>query len=172
MTEHCLTRAEILFGCYRKSDANDPKIYLTAALAIMLEYPKNVIDYITDPVRGLPATKYFLPSIAEIREACEIRQHLEQTLAQPTRKSRSQPYQAPARLPGQFSYAEFLAWAATNSKPGRPIGRFEHNPTRHNTNQPAPIAKPPSFEHPITRQMTENEQQSLDRLLELKTENP
>jgi hypothetical protein len=167
-----LERTRILFGCYRKTDANDPEIYLTAAVAILLQYPKTIIDHVTDPVHGLPASKYFLPSIAEIREACEIRSRFEQTIAKPAHKPRSQPYQTPARLPGQFSYAEFLAWAATNSKPGRPIGRFEHNPTRHNTNQPAPIAKPPSFEHPITRQMTENEQQSLDRLLELKTENP
>lgn len=63
-----------MFGCYRKDEVADPEFYLTAAVAILSRYQKQTILRITDPRTGLPASSKFLPSIAEIREACEREQ--------------------------------------------------------------------------------------------------
>lgn len=62
-----------MFGCYRKQDANDPDIYVAAVASILNEYPPAVIDYVTDPRTGLPNRLKWLPTVAEVREACEMR---------------------------------------------------------------------------------------------------
>lgn len=64
-------RTAIMFGCYRKGEANDPETYTMAVAATLAEYPKEVIEHVTDPRTGLPAKLKFLPSVAEVREACE-----------------------------------------------------------------------------------------------------
>lgn len=66
-------RTAILFGCYRKADANDPEIYTMAVAATLAEYEPEVVEYVTDPRTGLPAKLKWLPSVAEVREACESR---------------------------------------------------------------------------------------------------
>jgi hypothetical protein len=38
---------------------------------MLASYPEIVADRVCDPIRGLPARMKFLPSIAEIRAACE-----------------------------------------------------------------------------------------------------
>jgi len=60
-----------LFGFYRASEANDPEIFIAGATAMLAQYPQAVVEKVCDPVRGLPATSKWLPSIAEIREAAE-----------------------------------------------------------------------------------------------------
>lgn len=60
-----------MFGCYRKQDANDPDVYVAAIASILDEYPPSVIDFITDPRTGLPNRLKWLPTVAEVREACE-----------------------------------------------------------------------------------------------------
>jgi hypothetical protein len=64
-------RTAILFGCYRSGQANDPEVYTMAVAATLAEYPKEVVQHVTDPRSGLPAKLKFLPSVAEVREACE-----------------------------------------------------------------------------------------------------
>lgn len=59
-----------MFGCYRKSEASDPEIYAAATAAVLSEYSHEVVDYVTDPRTGLPSRLKWLPSIFEIREAC------------------------------------------------------------------------------------------------------
>lgn len=60
-----------LFGCYRKAEASEPDLYLAAAQRVLQRYPEDVVRAICDPVDGLPSKLKFLPSIAEIKEACE-----------------------------------------------------------------------------------------------------
>jgi hypothetical protein len=60
-----------LFGYYRASEANDPEMFIMGATAMLANYPEPIVMKVCDPVRGLPSTSKFLPSIAEIREACE-----------------------------------------------------------------------------------------------------
>lgn len=66
-----MSRAKALFGCFRRADANDPETYVAAVAAILSEYPAEVIEYVTDPRTGLPRTSKWLPTIAEIAEACD-----------------------------------------------------------------------------------------------------
>jgi hypothetical protein len=60
-----------LFGCYRASDANDPRTYIAAATATLACYPEPIVRLVCDPVSGLPSQDKWLPSIAEIRVACD-----------------------------------------------------------------------------------------------------
>jgi hypothetical protein len=60
-----------LFGYYRASEANDPETFIMGVTAMLARYPEPIAHKVCDPVRGLPSTSKFLPSIAEIREACE-----------------------------------------------------------------------------------------------------
>ena len=65
-------RAGMMFGCYRKQDANDPEIYVAAVTAILSEYPDSVIETVTDPRTGLPSKIKWLPAVAEVKSECEI----------------------------------------------------------------------------------------------------
>lgn len=64
-------RAMILLGCYRKGEAADPEIYTAAVIDLLSRYPALVVEAVTEPSRGLPAKLKWLPTIAEIKEACE-----------------------------------------------------------------------------------------------------
>lgn len=63
-------RAKILFGCYRRGDANDPETYTAAITAILAEYPEEVIQHVTDPRTGIARRTNWLPTVAEIDMAC------------------------------------------------------------------------------------------------------
>jgi subtilisin family serine protease len=71
--QYATKRTAMLFGCYRKGDANDPEIYTAAIAATLAEYEQEVVDYVTDPRTGLPSKLKWLPTVAEVREACEDR---------------------------------------------------------------------------------------------------
>ena len=58
-----------LAGCYRRDDAADPSVYAAALIAVLSEYPIDVVEHVTDPRTGLPRTLKWLPSVAEVVEA-------------------------------------------------------------------------------------------------------
>lgn len=64
-------RARLLFGCYRKGDANDPETYTAAITAILADYDDEVIVHVTDPRTGIARTNKFMPNPAEVAEACD-----------------------------------------------------------------------------------------------------
>lgn len=64
-------RARLLLGCYRTGEANDPQTYVAAITAVLSRYPVDVITAVTHPVTGLPIEVKWLPSVLEVREACE-----------------------------------------------------------------------------------------------------
>jgi hypothetical protein len=64
-------RARLLFGCYRKGDANDPDTYVAAITAVLSRYPEDVIRAVTHPAKGLPIRTQFLPTVKEVYDACE-----------------------------------------------------------------------------------------------------
>lgn len=70
--ERAAARATLLFGYYPRNEANDPEIFITGATAMLASYPEIVVERVCDPIRGLAARNKFLPSIAEIRAACEL----------------------------------------------------------------------------------------------------
>lgn len=61
----------LMYGCYRKDDASNPEVFLTAASAILAEYSDEVIRYVTDPRTGLPSNLKWPPQASEVREACK-----------------------------------------------------------------------------------------------------
>ena len=63
LTSYAGQRAELLLGCYRTGDANDPEIYVAAITAILSRYPEQVITSVTHPATGLPSKKGWLPTI-------------------------------------------------------------------------------------------------------------
>lgn len=67
-------RAALLFGCYRRGDANDPDTYCAAVAAVLIGFPRDVVQYVTDPRTGIPGTEQWLPSVAEVKQACIQRQ--------------------------------------------------------------------------------------------------
>lgn len=66
-----VSRAQALFGCYRRDDAHDPETYAAAISAVLAQYPPDVVKLVTDPRTGLPSRNKWLPNVAEVREACE-----------------------------------------------------------------------------------------------------
>src|SRR6266496_4989720 len=69
--EYARLKAAQMFGCFRTGQANDPDLYVAGIAAVLAEYPPKVIEYVTDPRTGLPRKMTFLPSVAEVGEACE-----------------------------------------------------------------------------------------------------
>lgn len=67
---YCLTRTRLLFSSYRRDEAHDPEIYCAAIAATLGDFPRQVVEYVTDPRTGLPSTSKFLPNVAEVRSAC------------------------------------------------------------------------------------------------------
>ena len=71
-------RAGLLFGCYRRNDANDPMTFTAAVTAVLAQFSREIVEHVTDPVSGIASQIQWLPSIAEIRKACDDRQaHLD-----------------------------------------------------------------------------------------------
>lgn len=71
MTSYAAERARLLLGCYRTGDANDPATYVAAITAILARYPEGIITVVTHPATGLPSKKGWLPTVKEVRDACE-----------------------------------------------------------------------------------------------------
>lgn len=63
--------ARVLLGCYRTGDANDPDVYSGAVIAVLSDYPLEIIKRVVDPRHGLPSTSKWLPTIAELKDALE-----------------------------------------------------------------------------------------------------
>src|SRR6476661_7367836 len=69
--DYLLSRAQLLFNCYRKDEVNEPEIYSAAIAAVLGDgYSRSIVEYVTDPRTGLPSRQKFLPTVAEVREAC------------------------------------------------------------------------------------------------------
>jgi hypothetical protein len=69
--EYATERARLLLGCYRRGEANDPDTYVAAIAAVLATYPDETICYVTHPITGIPSKVGFLPTVKEIRDACE-----------------------------------------------------------------------------------------------------
>lgn len=69
-------RARLLLGCYRTGDANDPETYVAAIAATLARFPQDTITAVTHPVSGLPSRLSWLPTVKEVRNACEAETRL------------------------------------------------------------------------------------------------
>lgn len=71
-----------MFGCFRKGEANDPETYTAAVSAVLSLYSPEIVHRITDPRTGLAGRSKFLPTVSEVREACEEEAQREARLIQ------------------------------------------------------------------------------------------
>jgi hypothetical protein len=62
----------MMLACYRRDDAIEPEMYSAAVAATLTDFSRDVVDFITDPRTGIASQLKFLPSVAEVREACEL----------------------------------------------------------------------------------------------------
>lgn len=69
---YTLQKAQMIFSCYRKDETQDPEVYVAAVAAVLSGYPETVIDYVCDPRTGITGTNKWLPSVSEVKEACDV----------------------------------------------------------------------------------------------------
>jgi hypothetical protein len=123
-------RAKMLFGCYRRVDANDPDVYVAAVAAVLAMFDADLIREVTDPRTGIiTSEKYmsFMPNVGELKVYCDgvaaRRERLQRlgSLPQPdfTRAQLPKPPPAPGDratvfVPASNShYPAFLEWSKT-----------------------------------------------------------
>jgi hypothetical protein len=66
-----LQRARLLLACYRRGEAEDPETYVAAVAALLDGYPEDVRAFVADPRTGIAGKVKFLPTLSEVRDACE-----------------------------------------------------------------------------------------------------
>ena len=69
-----MERARILFGCYRRGDANDPEQYVASVAAVLTLYDPDLIREVTDPRTGISTKdKYcdYMPNSGQIKVYCD-----------------------------------------------------------------------------------------------------
>jgi hypothetical protein len=101
--------AKILLGCYRTGDANDPAIYAGAIIAVLSDYPLDVIEAAVDPRTGLPAQSKWLPTVAEVKDFCEARMHPKRMQAQGLQQIEEREQLAIAHQRPKKTYDELVA---------------------------------------------------------------
>jgi hypothetical protein len=137
-----MTRAGLMYACYRRDDAADVVIFLDAAAAILADYPDDVIVSVTDPRSGLPGKIKWPPQPQEVKAACEAMVQPRRNRAAWDKRSAEQLLERAAieverakRAGGDIRERKLVTYSdeliATH---GRPVGRFE----RHLPAQSAP----------------------------------
>lgn len=120
----------MLFGCYRRVDANDPDIYVAAIAAVLAIYDADMIREVTDPRTGIiTSEKYmsFMPSVGELKNYCDgvaaRREHIKRLGSLPPVDFNRARLPPPPRQPGDLAtifvpasnprYQELLEWSKT-----------------------------------------------------------
>lgn len=68
-----MERANLLFGCYRRGDANNPDVYVAAVTAVLVMYDDDLIREVTDPRTGIQTMGDFTrfpPNAGELKSYC------------------------------------------------------------------------------------------------------
>jgi hypothetical protein len=61
-----------LFDYFGPPETGDPRVMLSGAVQIFMSYPREAVEAVCDPVRGLPGELKWAPRLAEIRHALEV----------------------------------------------------------------------------------------------------
>lgn len=64
-------KATALFGSFKRAETHDPDRFITGVTAIFTMYPVDVVTFLCDPTQGLPVMCDWLPTMREIKEACD-----------------------------------------------------------------------------------------------------
>jgi hypothetical protein len=111
-------RARIMLGCYRKGEANDPQMYSTAVSALLAQYSQYVIEQVTHPMTGIPSKTDFMPTLKELKAACELEAQRENRINN-TQPMRPMLKYDNSKKPTGSGFYELV------ETHGRPIGAFE-----------------------------------------------
>lgn len=120
----------MLFGSYRRGDANDPDAYVAAITAVLAIYDPELIREVTDPRTGIATSeKYmsFMPNAGELKVFCDgvaaRKERLQRLGALPPVDFSRARLPAPPPQPGDKAtifvpasnprYPELLAWSKT-----------------------------------------------------------
>src|ERR1035441_3176071 len=81
---YCLQRAEMIAGCYRRDEAQNPQMFAAALALVLGEYPRAVVEYVADPRTGV-ITEFpmGLPNIGQIQGFCDRTIKGFETMAKP-----------------------------------------------------------------------------------------
>jgi hypothetical protein len=60
-----------IIGCYPNGKPSDSETYISALVAVLAGYPPEIVARVSDPVRGVVSKSKFLPTVAELTDACE-----------------------------------------------------------------------------------------------------
>lgn len=118
----------MLFGCYRRTDAADPDIYVAAVAAVLAVYDTELIREVTDPRTGImTAEKHlgFMPNAGELKVYCDAvaarRDRLQRLGSLPAPNLNRPRLPPPPPMPGDKAtvfvpeghqrYLELVAWA-------------------------------------------------------------
>lgn len=72
--EYATERAMVLFGAYRRGDANDPDAYVASIAAVLALYEPELMRWATDPRTGISTTEKFasfMPNSGELKAFCD-----------------------------------------------------------------------------------------------------
>lgn len=116
--DYATERARVMLGCYRKGEANDPQMYSTAVSALLARYTKYVIEQVTHPLAGLPSRTDFMPTLKELKAACDQEAQRENRINN-ARPLRLLPKYEDAKKPDGCKFYALV------EKHGRPVGAFE-----------------------------------------------
>lgn len=119
-------RIRLIFSAYRKDDYSDPEGFVMQLGMNLERFPREIVEYITDPVTGIQTRSKWPPQLAEVVEAC---------LAEEAHRKKLEKYSnlppAAERLPKpRFSAVD--NYDAMVKKHGRPVGVFEKPNDRWN----------------------------------------
>lgn len=89
--KYAYERADRILRFYRKTDAWDYDVFLAGIAANLAEYPRDIIDEVSDAARGITSKSHWPPHAAEVREACEA-------IAAPRRKRAAREASIKAQL--------------------------------------------------------------------------
>lgn len=76
---------ELILAGYRKADLADPDKWNLQVAMVLGRFPKEVVDYVTDPYTGVQAhIRFGVPNLADIVAACDermaqLRTHFDRT---------------------------------------------------------------------------------------------
>lgn len=115
--DYATERARIMLGCYRKGEANDPQMYATAVSALLAQYSRYVIEQVTHPLLGLPSKTDFMPTLKELKAACEQEAQREHRINN-TKPLKALPKYDDTKPTGCGFYAMV-------EQHGRPVGAYE-----------------------------------------------
>jgi hypothetical protein len=121
--EYATQRAKVLFGAYRRGDANNPDQYVASIAAVLTLYEPEIVREVTDPRGGIstdPKHITFMPNSGELKVYCDTVRDRRWRQAQ-WNGHKAQALPPPVRKPPEpgKSYVEMF------EKHGRPTGPFE-----------------------------------------------